>query len=79
LENDRRVAKSTRKFTRKFLIEAYAFLKSEPAMHSLIASGVTSDTTYSELMKFATRHRAQIEELKKAYEKQRRDAQASQV
>jgi hypothetical protein len=71
LENDRRTAKSTRTITNHFLIESYAFLRSDSSQRLFLESSVTGDETFSELVKFAARYKPRIEALSHFYEQQR--------
>lgn len=70
LENDKRVAPSTRKFTVPFIQESYAFLRSQPQLVPLLEDSITSDTTFAELAKFAEKHKAKIESLTRLYQRQ---------
>lgn len=71
LENGNRIPPSTRKFTTHFLIEAWAFLRSEPAMKALMENSITGAETFVELLRFADRHSGIIAHLTKHYEQQR--------
>jgi hypothetical protein len=78
LENQRRIPKATRKFAKTYLIETYAFLRSEGSTRVLLDSSVTGVTTFDELMQFYDRNRAEIDGLSVAYQKQRKEREASE-
>jgi|SRR5580698_4727944 hypothetical protein len=68
LENDNRIAPSTRRFTEHFLVESYAFMRSQMALRPLLEKSVTGEETFSELEKFAERRWAKIEHLSDVYQ-----------
>lgn len=74
LENDKKLAPSTRKFTEKFLEEAYAFLQADDGNRDFLDSSVTGADTFAELMKFARKRRGRIEALTKHYKQQKKQA-----
>jgi len=67
LANDRKLQSSTRDYVEHFLIEAWAWLKSEPTLEPLLQSSITSDRTYSEILRFSKRHDRRITALTQAY------------
>lgn len=56
LENDDKIASSTRKITRHFLSETYTYLRSQPHLVAFLDASITGDETFAELRKFAERH-----------------------
>ncbi len=70
LENHKKIAPSTRKFTKHFLIEGWAFLRTSKVTRELLSNSVTGAETFIELTKFAEEHKAAIERLTKIYERQ---------
>ena len=56
LENDDRIASSTRKVTKHFLLETYTYLQSQPHLVTFLQASITGNETFAELHKFAQRH-----------------------
>jgi hypothetical protein len=63
LINSDKIAPSTEKYTRHFLIEAWASLEANPEMAELMHASVTSETTYRELLQFSLRYSTEIRRL----------------
>ncbi|MEK7993427.1 MAG: hypothetical protein AAB403_06435 [Planctomycetota bacterium] len=67
LYNDRKLQSSTREYVEPFIIESWAWLRSQPEMEPLIASSITGDETYSDILRFAKAHEKRIAALALAY------------
>jgi len=70
LENTKRTGPSTREVTENFLVETYAYLRSQAGLRPFLEASLTSDKTFSGLVKFADRHLTRIEGLSRLYEQQ---------
>lgn len=70
LENTKRTSPSTREVTQDFLIETYAFLRSQPGLRPFLEASLTSDKTFAGLLRFAEKHKTRIEGLIRFYEQQ---------
>ena len=70
LINEKRIASTTKKFTEQFLIESYAFMRTQPSMRALLEASVTGDMTFSQMLRFAQAHKRQIEMFSYSYEQQ---------
>lgn len=70
LENDRLTAPSTKKITVDFLIEAWAFLKSQDHLQKFLSDSMTDLKTFEQLRKFGEDHSKSILELTLNYQRQ---------
>jgi len=70
LENDKRVAPSTQKFTMRFLTESWAFLKSQQHLQQFLRDSMTDTETFAELRRFEEKHSIKIRDLALHYERQ---------
>lgn len=80
LENDKLTASSTKKITEDFLIETWAFLRSQEHIQKFLSDSMTDVSTFEQLRKFGESHSIKIRDLALHYERQQRttDAAASQ-
>ena len=67
LYNDQKLQSSTREYVEPFIVESWAWLRSEPEMAPLIASSITGEETYSDILRFARAHEKRIAALAQAY------------
>lgn len=73
LINDRKIAPSTLRFAEHFLQESMAWIKVSPKLNFMMQRSLTSDSTYSELFRFADRRSMVISALAKSYRSQKGD------
>jgi hypothetical protein len=71
LYNDGRIAASTKKFTKKFLVEALGWIRIDDGMATLMHQAMTSPETYQELKKFEERSKPEIRGLSRLYRHKR--------
>ena len=64
--NDGLLPKTSRKFIKHKLIDSIAVITEEPSTHQTLLDGVTSPTTFAELVKFMHREKREIDALVKA-------------
>lgn len=72
LENDRLTAPSTKKITQDFLIETWAFLKSQEHLQVFLQSSMTDLKTFEQLRLFGENHSKKIRDLALHYERQQK-------
>jgi hypothetical protein len=70
MENDRRIASSTQKITERFLVESWAFLKSQPHIQQFLRDSMTDTDTFGELRRFEEKHVIEIRDKALLYERQ---------